>query len=162
MEGGRARRGWRDPGTERTGEDRSGPGASFPVTASSGSSERRRSLVRGRERFGEKGGGRNRRKKGRRGAAWWWPPTAGLLLELRELLLLAGVGCWSRSGSGQGRSTAKSRQRRGPTAEAPTACSWPGRSCSCSRWAENKVFREVKRGEHEKDKKGRVGWGLPG
>ena len=62
---------------------------------------------------------------------------------MRELLLLlAGVGCWSRSGSGQGRSTAKSRQRRGRTAEAPTACSWPGRSCSCSRWAENKGFRE--------------------
>ena len=47
--------------------------------------------MRGRERFGEKGGGISRRKKGRRGAAWWWPPTAGLLLELRELLLLAGM-----------------------------------------------------------------------
>ena len=91
MEGGRAHRGWRDPDTERTGEDRSSPGASFPVTASSGISGRRRSLVRGRERFSEKGEGRNRRKKGRRGAAWWWPPTAGLLLELRELLLLAGM-----------------------------------------------------------------------
>ena len=61
--------------------------------------------MRGRERFGEKGGGRNRRKKGRRGAAWWWPPTAGLLLELRELLLLAGVlgagAAWAQRGRGR-------------------------------------------------------------
>ena len=30
MEGGGARRGWRDPGAGRTGEDRSGPGGLIP------------------------------------------------------------------------------------------------------------------------------------